>query len=343
MQHNLQPTPAMRAFDAIGGGNAAVATTANAVAATWLRPFEAASTTSPEEELRRFQALCETSCFTRHAPVATTLDRTRVPQAVPESPSTKDAFRRKTVPLHHKATSRLPKSTRTRQAQPVNRERPDLPVRISPLPGPLRGFLPPVPGIQPDPPAHLRTPENAAGLHETRSTRELRGQQRRMDWHKERDMDMAGKMSGIDRHGASGLKNARDLPNVTGARCALPVGVNSKSGELPEHVPLSGHERVERTSDRMQPARSAEPKWYQPFRAGRGARVLRLAASLFAFAMLGTALPAAAQTDIWTATLTPADLGVGFFGCSIAISGKRVHQTPPTSPKTASATTPPTT
>ena len=160
MQHNRKPTPAMRAFDAIGGGNAAVATTANAVAATWLRPFEAASTTSPEEELRRFQARCETSCFTRHAPVATTLDRTRVPQAVSESPSTKDAFRRKTVPLHHKGTSRLPKSTRTRQAPPVNRGRPDLPVRISPLPGPLRGFLPPVPGI-PNRPA--RTPENAAG------------------------------------------------------------------------------------------------------------------------------------------------------------------------------------
>ena len=104
---------------------------------------------------------------------------------------------------------RIPTSTRTRQAQPVNRGRPDLPVRISPLPGPLRGFLPPVPGIQPDPPAHLRTPENAAGLRgETRSTRELRGQQRRMDRHKERDMDMAGKMSGIDRHGASGLKDA---------------------------------------------------------------------------------------------------------------------------------------
>ena len=160
MQHNLQPTPAMRAFNAIGGGNAAVATTANAVAATWLRPFEAASTTSPEEELRRFQALCETSCFTRHAPVATTLDRRHVPQAVAESPSTKDAFRRKTVPLHHKATSRLPKSTRTRQAQPVNRGRPDLPVRISPLPSPLRGFLPPFRGSNQTRPltsAHRRT------------------------------------------------------------------------------------------------------------------------------------------------------------------------------------------
>ena len=56
--------------------------------------------------------------------------------------------------------------------------------------------------------------------------------------------------------------------------------------------------RVERTSDRMQPARSPEPKWYQPFRAGHGARVLRLAASLFVFAALGTALPAAAQTAI---------------------------------------------
>ena len=42
----------------------------------------------------------------------------------------------------------------------------------------------------------------------------------------------------------------------------------------------------------------------------------RLAASLFVFAALGTALPAAAQTDVWTATFTPADLGSGFFGCS---------------------------
>ena len=113
-------------------------------------------------------------------------------------------------------------------------------------------------------------------------------------------MDMAGKMSGseINMHGASGLKDARDLRNGTGAGCSLPVGVNSKSGELPEHVPLSGHGRVERTSDRMQPARSAEPKWYQPFRAGHGARLRRLAASLFVFAALGTALPAAAQTAI---------------------------------------------
>ena len=45
--------------------------------------------------------------------------------------------------------------------------------------------------------------------------------------------------------------------------------------------------------------------------------VRRLAAALLAFAVLGTALPAAAQTDIWTATFTPAYLGaVGFFGCS---------------------------
>ena len=32
-----------------------------------------------------------------------------------------------------------------------------------------------------------------------------------MDRHKERDMDMAGKMSGIDRHGASGQEEARNL------------------------------------------------------------------------------------------------------------------------------------
>ena len=56
--------------------------------------------------------------------------------------------------------------------------------------------------------------------------------------------------------------------------------VNSKAGELPEHVPLSGHGQVKRSSDRMQPARSPEPKWYQPFRSGHGARVRRLAASL---------------------------------------------------------------
>ena len=44
--------------------------------------------------------------------------------------------------------------------------------------------------------------------------------------------------------------------------------------------------------------------------------VRRFAASLFVFAVLGTALPAAAQTDVWTATLTPDDFGSGFLGCS---------------------------
>ena len=44
--------------------------------------------------------------------------------------------------------------------------------------------------------------------------------------------------------------------------------------------------------------------------------VRRLAASLFVFAALGTALPAAAQTDVWTATITPADLGFDILGCS---------------------------
>ena len=111
-------------------------------------------------------------------------------------------------------------------------------------------------------------------------------------------MDMAGKMSGIDMHGASGHEDARNLRNATGAGCSLPVGVNSKSGELPERVPLSGHGRVEQTSDGTEPTRSPEPKWYQPFRAGHGARFRRLAASLFMFAALGTALPAAAQTAI---------------------------------------------
>ena len=111
-------------------------------------------------------------------------------------------------------------------------------------------------------------------------------------------MDMAGKMSGVNMHGASGHEDARNLRHATGAGCSLPVGVNSKSGELLQRVPMNGHERVERTSDRMQPARSPEPKWYQPFRAGHGARLRRLAASLFVFAALGTALPAAAQTTI---------------------------------------------
>ena len=133
-----------------------------------------------------------------------------------------------------------------------------------------------------------------------------------MDRHEERDMDMAGKMSGIDMHGASGHEDARDLRNATGA---APVGVNSKSGELPEHVPLSGHGRVERSSDRMQPARSPEPKWWQSFRAGHGARVRRLAASLVvAIAASVFGAPALAQTtcnapdlagrtQIWTNTV----------------------------------------
>ena len=44
--------------------------------------------------------------------------------------------------------------------------------------------------------------------------------------------------------------------------------------------------------------------------------VRRLAAALLVFAVLGTALPAAAQTDVWTATFTPDDFGSGFLGCS---------------------------
>ena len=96
---------------------------------------------------------------------------------------------------------------------------------------------------------------------------------------------------------ASGHDDARNPRSATGE---APVGVNSKSGELPEHVPMNGHGRVERTSDATEPARSPEPKWYQPFRAGHGAQVRRLAASLLVFAVLGTALPspAAAQTAI---------------------------------------------
>ena len=50
--------------------------------------------------------------------------------------------------------------------------------------------------------------------------------------------------------------------------------------------------------------------------AGGMGWVRRFAASLFVFAVLGTALPAAAQTDVWTATLTPDDFGSGFLGCS---------------------------
>ena len=57
--------------------------------------------------------------------------------------------------------------------------------------------------------------------------------------------------------------------------------------------------------------------------AGGMGWVRRLAAALLAFAVLGTALPAAAQTDVWTATFTPGNLGSGFFGCSIDIGGNQ--------------------
>ena len=136
-------------------------------------------------------------------------------------------------------------------------------------------------------------------------------------------MEMAGKMSGIDRQGASRHEDARDLRNATGEQCSPPVEVNSKSDELPEHVPLSGHERVERTSDRMQPARSAEPKWYQPLRAGHGARFRRFAASLFVFAALGTGPAGAARIEVWTATLTPTDVS-GDLGCHNASGNSAV-------------------
>ena len=131
-------------------------------------------------------------------------------------------------------------------------------------------------------------------------------------------MDMAGKMSGIDRHSASGQEETRNLPNATGAQCSPPVEVNSKSGELPDHVPLSGHERVERTSDTTESARNAEPKWYQPFRAGHGARVHRLAASLLvAIAASAFGTPALADShcdatdanELWCATMTVAVSG----------------------------------
>ena len=54
--------------------------------------------------------------------------------------------------------------------------------------------------------------------------------------------------------------------------------------------------------------------------------VRRLAASLFVFAALGTALPAAAQTDVWTATITPTNLG-GFLRLR-----QRYSQTPTAAP-----------
>ena len=145
--------------------------------------------------------------------------------------------------------------------------------------------------------AEYRSAEPTAGLHETRSTRKQRGQGRRVDRHE--DMDMAGKMSEIDMQGASGHEDAQSQRKATGTRCSPLVGVNSKSGELPERVPINGHERVERTSDRTKPARSPEPKWWQSFRAGAGARSRRLVASLLlAMAASAFGAPALAQTTV---------------------------------------------
>ena len=96
------------------------------------------------------------------------------------------ALRRRTLfaarpfPCHHKA-NRLDFPNRPAPAKRSPSTGDDLISRSGSVPcqAPLRGLLLPVPGIQTDPPAHLRTPENAAGIDETRSTRELRGQQRR--------------------------------------------------------------------------------------------------------------------------------------------------------------------
>ena len=84
---------------------------------------------------------------------------------------------------------------------------------------------------------------------------------------------------------ASGHDNARNLRNATGA---APVGVNSKSGELPERLPA----RVERTADATEPGRSPAPHWWQSFRAGHGTGVypyarLDLNARVSAWALAG--------------------------------------------------------
>ena len=57
----------------------------------------------------------------------------------------------------------------------------------------------------------------------------------------------------------------------------------------------------------------------------RGARACL--ALLAAAALLALAAPAQAQTEVWTATLTPADLSGGILGCSTSVSTARCSST----------------
>ena len=68
--------------------------------------------------------------------------------------------------------------------------------------------------------------------------------------------------------------------------------------------------------------RSAPP---QPCPVRRGARACL--ALLAAAALLALAAPAQAQTEVWTATLTPADLSGGILGCSNSVSTARCSST----------------
>ena len=78
--------------------------------------------------------------------------------------------------------------------------------------------------------AEDRSAEPTAGLHETRGTREPRGQQRRMDRHEERDMDMAGKMGRVDMQGASGSKDAGNVRSVGLGEHPFSGGAKQKPG-----------------------------------------------------------------------------------------------------------------
>ncbi len=73
----------------------------------------------------------------------------------------------------------------------------------------------------------------------------------------------------------------------------------------------------------------------------RGARAC--VALLAAATLLALAAPAQAQTEVWTATLTPADLSASAPSAAPTASTPRDAAAPPSSPKTASTTTPPTT
>ena len=119
--------------------------------------------------------------------------------------------------VRHDHSSRLPDSTRTRQAPPVTRGHRDLRVRVRPLPGPLRGVLPPRPG-DPITPAHASPerrsahPERGGGLAPRRG--------RRRDGHR-----------GRGRSGTALHRRGRD---DRGARCAFrrsrsPIPASSRS------------------------------------------------------------------------------------------------------------------